>query len=301
MNTQRSPAEWALFLLLSSCWAGAFAMTKVAVEDLPVSVIIPGRLGCGAAVLWIAMLARGERLPPFSNRPAWLSIIGLGTIGTAMPFYLITMGQTTIDSSLAALLISAAPLFTAILAHLYFRDEQLTGFKVIGLLAGFAGVVLLIGPDALKGLGNADLVAQLLVLGGALCYSINGIIARQAPRLAPTVMPVGFVTVAALCSVPMLFWTDWSTVTLTPESAAAVIGLGAVSTGLAGIILIFLVSRTSATFIALTGYVIPILSAIIGFFAFQEVQSWSALGAFVLILSGVWFSQRQRRRAPGQA
>ena len=137
--------------------------------------------------------------------------------------------------------------------------------------------------------------------GGALCYSINGIIARQAPRLAPTVMPVGFVTVAALCSVPMLFWTDWSTVTLTPESAAAVIGLGAVSTGLAGIILIFLVSRTSATFIALTGYVIPILSAIIGFFAFQEVQSWSALGAFVLILSGVWFSQRQRRRAPGQA
>ena len=218
-----------------------------------------------------------------------------------MPFYLITMGQTTIDSSLAALLISAAPLFTAILAHLYFRDEQLTGFKVIGLLAGFAGVVLLIGPDALKGLGNADLVAQLLVLGGALCYSINGIIARQAPRLAPTVMPVGFVTVAALCSVPMLFWTDWSTVTLTPESAAAVIGLGAVSTGLAGIILIFLVSRTSATFIALTGYVIPILSAIIGFFAFQEVQSWSALGAFVLILSGVWFSQRQRRRAPRQA
>lgn len=294
--TTRSPADWGLFLLLSACWATAFAMTKVAVEDLPASVIIPGRLISGAVILWAVMLIRGEQLPPFSDRSSWLAIIGIGTIGTAAPFYLITLGQKTIDSSLAALLISGAPLFTAALAHLHFEDERLTGSKVIGLLVGFAGVGLLLGPDALKGLGSADLIAQLLVLGGAFCYAVNSIIARQAPRMAPTVLPVGFLTVASIASLPMLVWTDWSQVELTTAGSLSVLWLGAISTGLAGIILMYLVARTSATFIALTGYVIPIMSAVLGYFAFGETQNWTALAAFILILSGVWFSQRQSRR-----
>lgn len=300
MTARRSPAEWALFLLLSFCWASAFAMTKVAVGALPASVIIPGRLIFGAIVLWTVMLLRGERLPPFSDRASWLAILGLGTVGTAAPFYFITLGQKSIDSSLAALIISAAPLFTAVLAHIRFRDEQLTGFKVLGLLVGFCGVVLLIGPDALKGLGHAGLIAQLLVLLGAFCYSVNSIIARQAPRLAPTALPVGFITVASIATLPMLALTDWASVEATEASMLSIIGLGAISTGLASIILINLVARTSATFIALTGYVIPVMTAIIGFFAFGEVQSWSAIGAFILILSGVWFSQRRfgRMSAP---
>ncbi|MEQ9316994.1 MAG: DMT family transporter [Henriciella sp.] len=296
MTTSRSPADWGLFLLLSACWASAFAMTKIAVGDLPASVIIPGRLISGAAILWAVMLVRGERLPPFSDRSSWLAIVGIGTIGTAAPFYLITVGQKTIDSSLAALLISAAPLFTAGMAHLKFHDEQLTGFKIIGLLVGFAGVAVLLGPDAVEGLGNADFIAQLLVVGGAFCYAVNSIIARQAPRMAPTVLPVGFLTVASITSLPMLLWTDWSEVNATAASVWSVLGLGAISTGLAGIILMYLVARTSATFIALTGYVIPIMSAVLGYFLFRETQSWNALLAFILILSGVWFSQRQMRR-----
>ncbi|WP_084420580.1 DMT family transporter [Henriciella litoralis] len=296
MTTSRSPADWGLFLLLSACWASAFVMTKVAVGDLPASVIIPGRLISGAIILWIVMLVRGERLPPFSNRSAWLAILGLGTIGTAAPFYLITVGQKTIDSSLAALLISAAPLFTAGLAHLKFHDEKLTGFKALGLLVGFAGVAVLLGPDALKGLGNANFIAQLLVVGGAFCYAVNSIIARQAPRMGATVLPVGFLTVASIASLPMLALTDWSEVTFTTASVSAVLGLGAISTGLAGIILMYLVARTSATFIALTGYVIPVMTAVLGYFLFRETQSWNALFAFILILSGVWFSQRRVRR-----
>ncbi|WP_084399279.1 DMT family transporter [Henriciella aquimarina] len=298
MTTHRSPAEWGLFLLLSLCWACAFAMTKLAVGGLPASVIIPGRLTVAALILWGVMLARGERLPPFSDRAAWLSIVGLGTIGTAAPFYLITLGQKTIDSSLAALLISAAPLFTAVLAHIRFHDEQITAYKAAGLIVGFAGVAVLLGPDALTGL-DLELGAQLLVLMGAFCYAINSIIARQAPRLPAIVMPVGFLTVASIASLPMLVWTDWSEVQPTAVNLAAVLGLGAISTAAAGIILMYLVARTSATFIALTGYVIPIMSAVIGYFAFRETQSWNALVAFVLILAGVWFSQRQaRKRAP---
>lgn len=295
MNTHRSLSDWALFLLLSSFWASAFAMTKVAVDGLPASVIIPLRLGSGALCMWILMWVRGEKLPPFSNRHAWLTIIGLGTIGTALPFYLITLGQKTIDSSLAALLISGAPLFTAVIAHFRFADEQITGAKVLGLIVGFAGVALLLGPDALKGFGNANLIAQLLVLGGAFCYAVNSIIARAGPDIPATVMPVGFLTVAALFSLPMLAVTDWSDVHFTTANTAAVIGLGIVPTAAAGILLMYLVARTSATFIALTGYVIPILTAILGYFAFRETQGPLAIGAFILILAGVWLSQGRIR------
>ncbi len=295
MPTKRSPEDWGLFLLLSACWASAFAMTKVAVGGLPPSVIIPGRLITGALVLWTVMLVRGERLPSFSNRPAWLAIIGMGTVGTALPFYLITTGQKTIDSSLAALLISGAPLFTAVLAHFWFHDERFTAFKAGGLALGFAGVAVLLGPDAMKGFGNADLVAQLLVLGGAFCYAVNSIMARQSPRLPAIVLPVGFLTVASIASLPMLALTDWSEASFDTATLLSVLGLGAVSTGLAGIILMYLVARTSATFIALTGYVIPVMTAVLGYFAFGETQDWNALLAFVLILAGVWFSQRQRR------
>tara|TARA_Y100001947_G_scaffold153509_1_gene156420 strand:- start:13 stop:921 length:909 start_codon:yes stop_codon:yes gene_type:complete len=296
MQTKRSPADWGLFLLLSACWASAFAMTKIAVGELPASVIIPGRLMTGALILWVVMLVRGDRLPPSSDRSSWLAIVGMGVAGTALPFYLITIGQKTIDSSLAALLISGAPLFTAVLAHFYFHDERFTGFKIAGLATGFAGVALLLGPDAMQGLGNVDLIAQLLVLGGAFCYAVNSIIARQAPRLPPIVLPVGFLTVASITSVPMLLWTDWETVDPTKASLLCILGLGAVSTGLAGILLMQLVARTSATFVALTGYVIPIMSAVLGYFAFGETQSWNAVAAFILILAGVWFSQRQSRK-----
>lgn len=300
MTARRTATDWALFLLLSLFWACAFAMTKIALDGLPVSLIIPGRLASGALILIIAMLLRGERLPPLSNRSAWLAIVGIGTVGTAMPFYLITMGQRTIDSSLAALLISAAPLFTAGLAHMRFHDEQITGYKIAGLAIGFAGVALLLGPDALQGLRNADLLAQLFVLGGAFCYAVNSIIARGAPRLAPTVMPAAFLSVATLSSLPMLAMTDWSAIRPDAINVSAVLGLGAISTGAAGILLMHLVARTSATFIALTGYIIPILSAVIGYFAFRETQSWNAMAAFTLILAGVWVSQRASRRSvPG--
>lgn len=295
MPTRRSPADWGLFLVLSLFWSSAFAMTKVAVDGLPASLIIPCRLATAAAILWAVMLARGERLPPFSDRASWLAILGMGSAGTAVPFYLITLGQETIDSSLAALIIATSPLFAACLAHWRFGDERMTPQKVAGLAVGFSGVAVLLGPDALNGLGSANIAAQMLVLAGAFCYALNSIIARGAPRMAPTVLPTGFLTVASVLSLPMLAFTDWQAVQPGPANVLAVVLLGTIPTAAAGILLMFLVQRTSATFIALTGYVIPVMSAVIGYLAFGETQSWMAVLAFALILGGVWLSQRREK------
>lgn len=293
--TARSPTDWALFALLSLCWASAFTLTKVAVGGLPPGLIVFARLAIGAVIMGAIMVVRGERFPPFSNRGAWLAIAGMGLVGTAMPFYLLTVAQREIDSALAALLIAATPLFVAGLAHLRFADEKMTGFKAAGIALGFVGVAVLLGPEALKGLGNSSLVAQLLCLGAALCYSVNTIIARGAPPISPSVLPTGFLGFAALASLPMALGADYSALSPSAAEIASVVALGAVPTAAAGWLLMFLIARTNATFISFTGYAIPVFAALLGAVFLKESIGWDMALALALILAGVWLSQRRRK------
>lgn len=293
--TTRTPTDWALFALLSFLWASAFAMTKVAVGGLPAGLIVFARLALGAGIMFAIMAARGERFPPLSDRAAWGTMAAMGLIGTAAPFYLLTIAQKDIDSALAALLISSTPLFVAGLAHFRFADEKMTWNKALGIAVGFFGVGVLLGPDAMDGLGNSSLIAQLLVLAGGLCYSINTIIARGAPAISPSVLPAGFLGFAAMASLPMALFADYSTMDPTPAQIASVIGLAALPTAGAGWLLMFLIARTSATFISLTGYAIPIFAAGIGAAFLGEHIGWDMALALALILAGVWLAQRRGR------
>ncbi|MEO0815701.1 MAG: DMT family transporter [Pseudomonadota bacterium] len=289
----RTPTDWGLFALLSFLWASAFAMTKVAVEGLPAGLIVFARLALGAAIMFVIMTVQGARFPPLSNRAAWGTMAGMGIVGTALPFYLLTIAQKDIDSALAALLISSTPLYVAALAHFRFADEKMTWNKAFGILVGFCGVGVLLGPDALEGLGNSSLIAQLLVLAGGLCYSINTIIARSAPPISPAVLPTGFLGFAALFSLPMALFADYSGFSPSAVEIASVLGLAALPTAGAGWLLMFLVARTSATFISLTGYAIPIFAAALGYLFLNEQIGWDMALALALILAGVWLAQRK--------
>ncbi|MEM0987028.1 MAG: DMT family transporter [Pseudomonadota bacterium] len=293
--TKRTPLDWFVFLTLATMWASAFAFTKVAVEGLPPGLIVTCRLALGALLMCTVMAFSGHKLPPFSDRHAWKAMIAMGIIGTAAPFYLITQGQRTIDSALAALLIASAPLFVAAMAHLRFEDERLTVNKVLGILVGFIGVAVLLGPDAVGGIGSADMVAQFLCLGAGFCYAVNTIIARSAPNLPAIVLPTGFLAAATLASIPAALLDDYAAFAPNVSNALAVVALGAVPTAAAGVLLMRLIQTTSATFVSLTGYLIPLISAVIGYLAFGETQDVSAVLAFALILGGVWLSQRQPR------
>ncbi|MDX1293571.1 MAG: EamA family transporter, partial [Hyphomonas sp.] len=102
----RSAADWGLFVLLTVFWAAAYAMTRIAVDKgnpdagLPVAWVLPGRLTIGAAILWVLMLARGQRLPPLRDRKRWIAIVCMGLAGSVFPFFLITTAQETVNSSL---------------------------------------------------------------------------------------------------------------------------------------------------------------------------------------------------------
>jgi len=294
---RRTPGDWALFVLLSLIWAGAYQMTRVAVDKgnpdagLPVAWVLAGRLTVGAAVLWIILLAMGQRLPPFSDVKRWRTIIGMGLAGSVFPFFLITTAQETVNSSLAALYTAASPLFVATGAHFLFRDEKLTASSALGVILGFAGVALLFGPDALSSLDSASTVAQVLLIASTLFYALSSLIARGAPQMSPVAFATGFVTVSAIVTWPMAFAVDPAAVNADWKNWAAVIGLGVGPSAIAQALYMLLIARTSATFLALTGYSIPVMAAVLGFFLFGETQTWNAMLAFAMILSGVWLAR----------
>lgn len=298
MQTKRTPLDWTLFAILSVLWASAYPFNRLAVStgaaDLgfPPQIIIPARLTIGAGILLVAALFSRQKWPALNQWQDWLAIAVMGILGSAAPFLLITMAQKTVDSSLAALYVAAAPLFVAVMAHVIFHDDRISTRKAFGLAIGFSGVAILFGPEAVSAFGSASVFAQALCLIATFFYALSAITARYARNIPPFVFAAGFLCVGAVASWPLLLTVDYSQLTPSTSAYVGIVGLALGPTALASFLYMTLIQRTSATFQSLTGYVIPIISAIIGFLAFQEVQSWNAVFAFVLILTGVWMAQR---------
>jgi len=296
MTAQRDFLDWFLFLFLSLLWASAYAMTRGAVfgaHGLPPVLVIPGRLVIGAIILNLVIGVTGRRYPSLSDLKLWAMMAGMGFLGMTGPFFIIAVAQQNVDSSLAALYVAAAPIFVVAGAHFMFEDEKLTSRIALGIGIGFIGVMTLFGPEVFQSFGSTDATAHILLLAGAMLYAASTLLARMAPKMEPLVFASGFVTLAALMSLPMLLLVDWQTVSPNSIQIFSVIGLGAGPSALASLLYMMVVQRAGATFLALTGYLVPVLSAVIGYIAFREVQDWNTLLAFALILSGVWLAQKR--------
>lgn len=287
-----------MFAMLTALWGLAYAFTRLAVSQsapeygFPPEFIIPVRLSVGALFLLVLTLFSHQPWPRLREWKSWLAMALMGVFGTTAPFLLITTAQQTVDSSLAALYVAAAPLFVSTMAHFLFQDDRINPQKAMGLAVGFVGVAVLFGPDAIAAFGSASVLAQAMCLLATFCYALSTITARLARDLPPLVFASGFLVFGSIISWPLLLFVEFES--LTP-SAAAIWGLAGLAIGptaIASVLYMALVRRTSATFLSLTGYTIPVFSAVVGFIAFGEVQSWDTVLAFALILGGVWIAQR---------
>jgi drug/metabolite transporter (DMT)-like permease len=300
MDQNRNLTDWTLFTGLTILWASAYAFTRMAVSQdapaagFPPQFIIPMRITAGAAVLLVVAFVSRQAWPPLRDWKTWLIMAVMGVLGTAAPFLLITTAQKTVDSSLAALYVSAAPLFTSILAHVIFHDDYINPRKAFGLVVGFMGVAVLFGPEAIASFGSASVIAQVMCLLATFFYAFSSIVARIGRNIPPFVFSAGFLSFGAVATWPLLLLVDYSELAPSQNAIAGLIGLAIGPTAIASVLYMILIQRTSATFVSLTGYMIPILSAIIGFLAFREMQSWNAFVAFALILGGVWLAQQNQ-------
>ena len=298
-STLRQPgaADFLLLLLLAFTWGSSFLFIKQAVATLPPMSLAVGRIAIGAALLLAIAYAKGQATP--RGLGLWGRMVFLGVIGNSLPFFLIGWGEQYTPSNLAAILMATIPSFVIVLAHFFTHDEPMTLGKALGCLFGFAGVVALIGVDALQGLGEV-VVGQTAILAGAFCYSLYGINAKRLPPLGSEML-VGTILLAGLIPlIPVWLAIDqpWR---LTPDGKAwfSVAWLGLLSTGAGNLLFFLLLRRVGAGFGSFNNYLVPLMGLGWGFFLAGEKPSWNALVALVLILTGLalarWIKPRVQR------
>jgi drug/metabolite transporter (DMT)-like permease len=257
--------DWSLLLALSILWGGSFFFVGVAVKALPPFTIVLLRVAIAAAALHLVLRATRTAMP--WDAETWLAFFGMGLLNNAIPFSLIVWGQTQIASGLASILNATTPLFTVLVAHVLTADERLTRGRIAGVVIGIAGVIVLIGPQALTGLGK-DVLAQVAILGAAISYAFASIFGRRFKRMGvpPVATAAGQVSASSLLLLPVtvlvdrpweLPWPGWSV-------WGAIIGGGLLSTALAYVLFFRILASAGAVNLMLVTFLIPVSAILLG-------------------------------------
>ena len=257
------PLEWTLLVTLSVLWGGSFFFSKVALAQLPPFTIVFCRVSLAAAVLNLVLVASGRRMP--RDFRLWCRFLVMGMLNNLIPFSLIFWGQTHISSGLASILNATSPLWTVLLAHFLTKDERITVNRLSGVVFGLIGVIVMIGPSALAGLG-LNIVAQLAVLGAALFYGFAAIFGRRFMGIPPLITAAGQLTGTTIMMLPIMIVVDkpWTLPPVSFVTWGAVLGLAVLCTSMAYIIYFRILATAGATNVLLVTFLIPVSALLLG-------------------------------------
>jgi drug/metabolite transporter (DMT)-like permease len=300
MNHRHELGDWLMLLALTAMWGSSFLFTKIAVGALPVEQVVAARLAIAALVLIPLARALGRGVP--RGVRLWLFFAAIAMVGNVLPFSLITWGQRAIASGLAGILMAVMPLATLALAHLFVPGERLTRWRIGGFLLGFAGVVALIGPEAVLVIGGEQgpLLPMLAVLGGALCYGTSSVISRLRPASDAVSTAAAVTLLAALLTLPGGVRAGLPAAsTLSLPALAAVLFLGLMSTATAMIVYFRLIQSAGPSFTSQLNFLIPLWAVGVGVLFLGEEPTVNHLYGLGLILGGILVARREPRSAVG--
>ncbi len=284
MNVQ----EWGLLILLSVIWGGSFFFTKIAVAVIPPLTIVFLRLALGAMVLNIILKSLKLSLP--RDPKIWTAFLVMGLMNNMLPFTLLVWGQTHIASGLASILNATVHLFSIVIAHFFVRDEKASRLRILGVMLGFIGIVSMIGPDALKGLGG-DVLAQLACLTAAFSYACAGFYGKRFKDmgLKPMVTATGQVTVSAfiMLFISLLADQPWTLPVPSTNTILSILGLGILSTSFAYTLYFKLLASAGASNLMLVTFLIPVTAILLGVLVLGEILHTSEIIGMLLIALGL--------------
>lgn len=286
---------WTLLLILGAIWGASYLFIEIGLRDFSPGMIAWLRVALGAAVLLVLAGSRGA-LAGFSGR-AW-TLIALGAIQVAGPFVLIAAGQQEISSSLAGILVTSAPLFTALLAIWVDQQERSQGSRLAGLLLGVAGVGVLLGVD-LGGEGEQLFGAFAVILAG-LGYAVGGLIVKHRLAAHPPIGAAAWIVTASTVLLAPVAVIGFPTQAPGLGPVAAVIALGAVGTGVAFTILYDLIATVGPARTWIVTYLAPGFAVVYGATLLDETITLATISGLGLILVGSWLAAggRVSRRRP---
>lgn len=286
-------ADYAMLLFLGAAWGSSFLFIGLAVQSIPPLTLAAARCLLAAVTLLAFAAALGYAIP--RSAKVWFIYLLMGLTNSALPFMLMSVGQTRIDSSLASILITTVPLFTLVLAHVFTEDKS-TPRRIAGVLIGFCGIVLLIGPAALAGIG-ADVGGQFMIVAAAACFAVTQILVKRFGGGTPLVNAGCSIACSALWTIPLAAFVEhpWQAAPATIGIVSAVV-LGLVSTAATHFIFFLLIRRTGPQFATLNNYVSPAIGVMLGVVVLAERPHWTAYAALLVIVAGIAVATRQPAR-----
>lgn len=281
------PLDWGALALLSVIWGGSFFFGKVAIAEIPPLTMVLGRCAIGALALFIIARARGigfQLTPRLAGE-----FLLMAVIANVIPFGLIAWSQQHLPSGLSSILNAATPIFTVLVAQAFTRDEKFTAGKLTGVLLGFLGVAVMMGPSLLGQLGGHNLPAQLAAIGATVSYGFAAVYGRRFRPLPPLAVALAQLAASSLLLLPlaMLIERPWHLPVPSAHVIGALIGLGVLSTGIAYILYFRILARNGATNISLVTFLVPVSAILLGALVLGEELELREFLGFAIIAVGL--------------
>jgi drug/metabolite transporter (DMT)-like permease len=268
-----------MLLALAAIWGASFLFIKVGVRDYEPSALVFFRVVLAALTL-LPIAAAAQALAGLAVD--WKALAVMGALNSAIPFWLLSYGETRVDSGLAAVIQAAAPIFTVLLAIRYDPSQRATGTRLLGVGVGFVGVALLVGAQR-----GGDVVAALAIVLCALCYAAGALYGgRRLSHLPPIGMAFGTMVAATALIAPAAL-LQFPEETPGWKSTGSIVVLGVVGTGLAYILYFEIILGAGASRAILVTYLVPAMALLYGAVVLDEPVTAVALGGLALVLAGV--------------
>jgi|WetSurMetagenome_2_1015567.scaffolds.fasta_scaffold16601_2 drug/metabolite transporter (DMT)-like permease len=281
-----SSRDWTKFLILALIWGSSFMWIKIAVADVSPFVLVTFRVFFAVlGILAIILITRGK----FPLQKRWIGVFAfLGFFNVTFPFLLISWSEQYITSGMASILNSTVTLFTFLFASFFILEERLTWLKALGIILGFAGVVVISMDDIGSGLGNMQ-VGVIVSLIASACYGAANVFGRiNTKGLEPNAQAFGQLTAAFIFIIPATIIFDPTFILPNkPITWFALVLLGLLNTAVATWLYYSLLNSVGSTRTSLVAYFIPLVGVILGILFMGESLSWNLFIGALMIVGGV--------------
>lgn len=279
--------HWIAFISLGLIWSSSFLWIKIAVAEIGPMALVAFRVLFGLITAGAIAIYQKVELP--RDWKTWGVYAILGPTSIAIPIFFISWGEQTIDSAVASILNATVPLFTLIIAHFWLHDDKMTVPKVTGLLIGFAGIILLFSEDLLAS-QHLNVIGQLAVVLASLFYAWSAVYGRKYTQhvtgttlrgVLPLITATAFMwAIAPIAEKPFL-------IPALPITWIAILWLGVLGSGIATILLYYLIHEIGPTRTTLVTYLFPVGGVILGILFLDEQVSWQLLTGSVIIIASL--------------
>ena len=283
--------DYILLTLLALIWASAFFNIKIATYSFGPVTIAFLRVFFGAIPVLLLCYYKDIKIEAFSKDWHWFAMIGF--INLVAPFFLIAYGIKSVQSNLAAILMSTTPLSSTILGHFYTKNEKFNFIKTIGILIGFSGIVYLFSDNLLIDENNFS--SALLILLGSTCYVIGGVLTLKISKKKNENVTGSILVWATIILIPLVGFIEqpWK---IEPriDSTISVIYLGLVSTGLAWLLRFKILVKNGLIFQSQVSYLIPIFGTILSYIFLKELITFKVIISLIAVVIGIYFVKKAK-------